>query len=706
MRRFILAVASVALSVCCASAGAVTPDTIATTVSAWPSSGHDLADTHSNPSETMLGTGNVGNLRPRWSVDFASYLAATPAVVAGRAYLADRSGKLTAVDTSNGALVWSHAVSSYTGITGDVGRATPAVADGRLIFGDQPGSAAHDGTHVIAVNASSGALLWKTVVDTTPTAKITSAATVDGNVVYVGVSSNDEGSAGCCHFRGSVVALNATTGAILWKTYTVPSGYTGGAVWGSNAVVDHVTGLLYVGTGNNYSVPAGVCSVPAQTGCTTPASNDYVDSLVALNLSTGKPTWALRTLSGDVSTNVCRNTAACGPDWDFGAAPNEFTTTIAGVSRRLVGIGQKSGVYWAVDAATGKLVWQTRVGPGGSTGGIQWGTATDGARIYVAVTNSEKAAYKLINGTSTTGGAWSALDPATGRILWQTADPQGVGDFGFVTTANGVVYAGSGAGSGNTMYALKASTGSILWRYASGGSVMGGAAVVDGSVYWASGYYTRYCPSGTTCGTTYRLYAFGTAPSTPTSVGVSQTAAASATIWWQPPNTTGASAITGYRVTRDGVDSSGAGAYATTVSASTRSFTMTKLIAGHGYTITVQAINSAGTGPAAAGTVTMSALALASAPRAVVVTQTGTSQATISWQPPTSAGGGTTTGYRVSRDGVDNQNTGAYSALVASTVRSFTMTRLLVGHTYVLTVQAVTTVGTGPSSGGSVTMAT
>ena len=112
--------------------------------------------------------------------------------------------------------------------------------------------------------------------------------------------------------------------------------------------------------------------------------------------------------------------------------------------------------------------------------------------------------------TKVTGGSFAALDPATGAIRWQTADPQGAGDYGFVSTAAGVVSAGSSEGVGKSMYALDTTTGSILWSYASGSSVMGGAAVVNGMVYWASGYHDIVCPGGQSgCGKKYSLDAFG-----------------------------------------------------------------------------------------------------------------------------------------------------------------------------------------------------
>jgi polyvinyl alcohol dehydrogenase (cytochrome) len=159
----------------------------------------------------------------------------------------------------------------------------------------------------------------------------------------------------------------------------------------------------------------------------------------------------------------------------------------------MVGFGQKSGLYWAFDPDNGNPLWVTQVGPGGDLGGIEWGTATDGKRIYVAISNNHNLAYTLVpSGQPITWGSWSALDVATGKILWQTADPTaGTMDIGSVSVANGVMYAGSFSGQ---MYALDTITGTILWNFASGGSVVGGPSIVDGVVYWGSGY--RSLPPG------------------------------------------------------------------------------------------------------------------------------------------------------------------------------------------------------------------
>ena len=126
-------------------------------------------------------------------------------------------------------------------------------------------------------------------------------------------------------------------------------------------------------------------------------------------------------------------------------------------------------------------------------GGIQWGSATDGRRFYVQITNSSHAPHMLANGGPTiTWGSWAALDVRTGRIIWQTADPTpGTVDPGAVSVANGVMFAGSYSGA---MYALKASTGAVLFSFASGGSVIDAPSIVNGTVFWGSGY--RRIPPG------------------------------------------------------------------------------------------------------------------------------------------------------------------------------------------------------------------
>ena len=329
----------------------------------------------------------------------------------------------------------------------------------------------------------------------------------------------------CCTFRGAVVALDAATGRILWKTYMAPSNnggsdtnlpgfYSGNGVWGSSPAVDTQRGLLYVGTANNFSAPPGVCLTPEETNCELSPPDNHFDSIVALRLKDGAIVWATRTLRADVFSAQC----LCGPDLDFGAAPNLFTIAdpTTGRRRQVVGIGQKSGDYWALNPDTGAVIWRTNAGPGGLGGGVEFGTATDGGRVYVAEANSSQLPFTLSGsgpfaGQTVTSGNWSALNPATGAILWQTPDPQASKNPGFVTAANGVVYAGSAAGSGGNMYALDAATGTVLWSFASGGSVFSAPAVVHGMLFWGSGYTRNAaCPNGfNSCVANDKLFAFG-----------------------------------------------------------------------------------------------------------------------------------------------------------------------------------------------------
>jgi polyvinyl alcohol dehydrogenase (cytochrome) len=205
-----------------------------------------------------------------------------------------------------------------------------------------------------------------------------------------------------------------------------------------------------------------------------------------------------------------------GPDYDFGGTgPNLLT------GRNILGIGEKSGIYWALDPNSGNVLWHTQVGPGSALGGIEWGTATDGNRIYVPISNQNSVQYQLQpSGVSVNGGSWAALDPSTGNILWQTATPgscssplpgvtQGCMALGPASAANGVVFAGSMDvnHASPTMFALDANTGAILWQYMAGSSVIAAPAIVGNSIYWGSGY-GRFGPSLGTGNN--KLFAFST----------------------------------------------------------------------------------------------------------------------------------------------------------------------------------------------------
>ena len=509
----------------CAAAHGSEDDLI---VGQWRMAGHDLGNSRSQPAEVLIGPTNVHQLTVKWVFTTGGDISATPTVFGDALFFPDWAGNLYAVNKHTGQLIWSRKISDYDGSSAAISRNSPAIHRNDVIVGDiETRVALHDGANIIAADRTTGALHWITRVDSHVSAQITGSPVVFGDVVYVGVSSLEEGFAlagaayPCCTFRGSVVALDANTGRLLWKTYTmpdngaVPGGYSGGAVWQPPAI-DPLRGQLYVGTGNNYSAPATVLQCQQQAiddgdpnaNCAAP--DDLFDTALALDLADGHIRWSKRLQDYDVWTvpcivpgfGVCPSPA--GPDYDLGGSgpnipgPTGFGRLLPG----LVGFGQKSGVYWALSPDTGDIRWHTQVGPGGGTGGIQWGTATDGWRIFAAISNNHQMPYTLVpSGQRITWGAWSALDVFTGRLIWQTADPTaGAIDPGSVSVANGVMYAGSQSGF---MYALDASTGRILWSFASGGTVLDGPSVVEGVLYWGSGYSNPGTGNN-------KLYAFST----------------------------------------------------------------------------------------------------------------------------------------------------------------------------------------------------
>jgi polyvinyl alcohol dehydrogenase (cytochrome) len=391
-------------------------------------------------------------------------------------------------------------------------RTSPSLAGDTLVIGDLRAP------NMIGIDAMTGSLRWITAVNPNPRGIITGSPVLVGDHIYVGVSA----SGGCCTFRGNLAALDAQTGSILWQTYGIPdNGGVPGAFSGATIIappaVSLADGLVYATFGNLYTQPASVaaCLAAAPFGfseaCLPPDA--YFKSLVAFDRQTGVPRWSYRVQGHDVRERACGGLPSsvtwCPPEsdlvsWDFGGSnPNVFRTRIDGRWRDVVGVGEKSGVYLALDAKIGEFLWNTLVGPGSDQGGMEWGTATDGDRIYVAIGNQNHVPYKLVSGEAATGGSWAALDPATGQILWQTADPQGALDLAPLTVANGIVYASSMARTGNQMYGLDAATGAILWAFAAGSSVNAGPAVVDGTIYWGSGYNRLGLGNGNT-----KFYAF------------------------------------------------------------------------------------------------------------------------------------------------------------------------------------------------------
>jgi polyvinyl alcohol dehydrogenase (cytochrome) len=481
----------------------------------WRMIGNDPKNNRTQPLERKIGVGNVSHLAVKWTASTAGDVSATPAVVDGAVYFGDMGGMEWKLDAATGHVIWSHKVSDYTGVDGDMSRSSPSLAGDTLVIGDLRA------VNMMGINAKSGDLRWITPLDPDPHAIVTGSPVLASGTVYVGTSQ-----AGASTYPAALVALNPETGHILWRTYSLPNpdglpgGYSGAVMLGPPAV-DVQDGLVFASFKAAEGEPPAVkaCNAAAPGGfsesCEQPGS--YFSSIIAFDMKTGAPVWSYRVIGEAPWQRACGSQPAavtwCAPEsdnpmnhgdkWDVGGSgPNIFEIGRGRDRRTVVGVGEKSGVYLGLDAQTGKFIWNMLVGPGGDMGGMEWGTAYDGNRIYVSIANQHHISYRMtedgkLTNISATGGSWAALDPQTGKIIWQRADPQtevlngqtvGVWDLAPVSAANGVAYFASMAKVGNEFYALDGATGQILWAQPAGSSVNAGPAIVNGVVYWGSGY--------------------------------------------------------------------------------------------------------------------------------------------------------------------------------------------------------------------------
>ncbi len=324
--RFLFGAASISAVFVILTGGGITKVTFSQELGhsgQWPVAGQNLDGTRDQAAERLIGPSNVNTLAPKWVFTTGGDVSATPTVADDAVYFPDWAGNLYAVDKDTGELIWSHKISDYDGVSTAVSRVSPVVAGDQLILGDIENYAAiHSGANLMAVDRHSGALRWITQVETHPAAIITGSPVVFGDTVYAGVSTNEESTLSrdpsypCCTFRGSVVALDVNTGEIRWKTYDVPDNngatdqFSGGAVW-QPPVIDPARGVLYIGTGNNYTVPADVLACQSALAVVNLSdmcvpNDDYFDTALALDLKTGAIKWSRRLEGYDAWTIACK----------------------------------------------------------------------------------------------------------------------------------------------------------------------------------------------------------------------------------------------------------------------------------------------------------------------------------------------------------------------------------------------------------------
>jgi len=471
---------------------------------AWNGFGGDTRNTRFAPAAAAgLSPAAVPRLKLKWAFGFHGVSASGSQVtVAGnRAFVGSRNGVVYALEAKSGCIVWAFEADAGVRSTPVVGGTGAARA---LYFGDANAQA-------YSLDIATGKLRWKVKVDTHQDAIVTGAVAFANGRVYVPVSSMEAGTAvipsyECCTFRGSVSALDAASGRVIWKTYTIAEvpqpttksptgtqlrGPSGGGVW-STPALDPDRNRMYIAIGDNYSNPPTAQS----------------DAIMALAMDTGRVLWVRQVTAGDSWNTGCLQPAndaagrahcpsAPGPDHDFASAPVVVTSR----GRQFVLAGQKSGMLYALNPDSGEYVWKTQVGDGGVLGGIEWGFAVDATRAYVALSNAlEKRPGEA--------GGMAAVDLSDGTIKWRTP-PSGdtcggrvgcsTGQPAAVSAIPGMVFSASLDGH---LRGYESETGQVIFDSdtakdfptvngvkASGGSMNGpGSTIANGMLYVSSGY--------------------------------------------------------------------------------------------------------------------------------------------------------------------------------------------------------------------------
>jgi polyvinyl alcohol dehydrogenase (cytochrome) len=343
-----------------------------------------------------------------------------------------------------------------------------AVDSGVVYFGG--------GRTLYALDAKTGALVWKHVICGNPDAPACESDAMDPNEIFsspvvfdgkVIVGHSVDGATG---YRGGISAYDAASGTQLWWFETDPKldamgNVIGalnrgcGSVWGSGAI-DDAARVVYFGTGD----------------CQSDATPPYHEALLALDIDTGKPHWVFRPRA----TDTC--------DFDFGASAN----VIDYGGRRFVGIGGKDGTYYLLPSGTAdpmnQPVWKTNVVFGGSSGGFIGTPAFDGTRILGGTGLGELGAMAC-NPTDPRDSqlqdpSYHALAIADGSIAWELSSEY---TFAATTVANDVVFSGVGSVTPGSLHAYAADDGTKLLDLRQDGAVNSSATIWGDMIFFGTG---------------------------------------------------------------------------------------------------------------------------------------------------------------------------------------------------------------------------
>lgn len=394
----------------------------AATVPSW---GVDAENTRRlSAARAKLATADLGRLEVAWAFAMprTSGLRAQGVTVGHTLfYSATQAGMLLALDTRTGCVKWAVKPPSPIRTSLAYGR-LGAKGPLALVGGD-------DGGQIQAIDPRDGRPIWRADPRRDKTAPLTGSPQIAGGRIIVPISGFDVAAAGspkfeCCKVHGAVAALDAATGKVLWTFDTMPDarplgvsnaagtpvyGPSGAPIWNSPSV-DLKRGLVFAGTGENTSPPATETS----------------DSVIAIDLATGKAKWVRQALKNDVWNMSCPQGRDSGGkpgpncffydttqsvlrDHDFGAGPIVFRGR---GGRDVILAGQKSGDVWALDPDSGKVLWRRKFGPGTALGGVHWGIATDGVRVFAPISDPWVKPDESAAGLH-------AIDVATGKVAWE-----------------------------------------------------------------------------------------------------------------------------------------------------------------------------------------------------------------------------------------------------------------------------------------------
>jgi len=414
-------------------------------------------------SETIINRSTSPHLRLHWTHTTAATISTEPVEANGMAYWGSWDGIEHASRLSDGSDIWTANLGTTTGRCNSHpnGVASTANISSVLIGGvttsvDFVGGGGN--ATFYALNATTGAVIWQTMLSTQPGAYIWSSPAVFNNSIYIGLSSLGD----CPLVQGQLLQLDASTGTVQHTFNFVPNGCLGATVW-SSPTIDGQTGTVYVSTGNG-----GTCST----------TETMADALVALNATD-------LSLVGSWQIPLSQQTT----DGDFGASPTLFSATIGGVVHKMVGLINKNGIYYAFDRSniSAGTLWQKKLAAPASLGENNISSsAWDGTSLYVS------AARTKIKGKSCKGSL-QALNPASGAFLWQDCLSQNALDP--VIAVPGLAE----IGDGTTLMMVNTSTGRRLFTFQDSNA---------NSNFWGPGSFSNgVLYEGNKDG---KLYAFGT----------------------------------------------------------------------------------------------------------------------------------------------------------------------------------------------------